>query len=90
MEESLKNETFERRAQSVVQAVILALMLWVGYSVIGLREGQIALNVQSQQTMRENADLRVEIASLKREISDLKTQIVAATIAAVAGKRQDK
>lgn len=77
-------DNFERRAQSIVQAVILALVIWVGYSIIGLREATIEMRGQIVQVARENEILKQEVLALKKEITDLKTQLLTATLAAAS------
>lgn len=70
-----RSESLERRMQSVIQAIILALVVWVGYSVVDLGKKAERQDVKAEQTT-------TDIASLKTELRDLRMQTTSAALAA--------
>lgn len=66
---------FERRIQSIVQAIILAILLWVGYSVVDLGKVATKLEVKSEQNT-------ADMAAVKSELSTMRNQIASAAISA--------
>lgn len=51
------NGMFERRIQSIIQIVITAMVMWVGYTVLGVRDSAIRQEVQNVQTAKDIATL---------------------------------
>ena len=70
------NGDFERRAQSVVQLIISAMLVWIGFTVVDMGKSVVRLEERSAQTTQAITDLKVTAAALSASN--------AATAAAVA------
>jgi len=71
---------------------MLALVMWVGYTVIGLRDSSIKQEFQNVQMAKETGDLRLELSALKAQVQAA-TQAslqATATIAATAAAAEDR
>ena len=62
MEEKLKVGTFEQRSQTVLMAVVTALLLWVGSTLLDIRDRLTKLEISS----------RAEVLALSLEVERLK------------------
>ena len=69
--------SLERHAQTVLQVLVTAALIWVGTSMVGLREDVVALKILVAQATQENV-------SLKAEIRELRSQVLAAASAAAS------
>jgi Na+/H+-dicarboxylate symporter len=78
--------SFETRAQSVIQAILLAILLGVGYTVIGLRDSAVRQEFQNIQFSKELSDLRMEIKVVAASL--VAAQAATATAAAAAEGRK--
>lgn len=71
----------ERHAQTIIQVIIVALLLWVGQSTVQTREDIVALRVNDQNRSAMMAAMQNEIISIRTNAS---TASAAATAAALA------
>ena len=60
---------FERHVQTVIQVLITALLLWVGSSVLSVRDSAIRLEEKYAQTRSDVGDIKTELAALRTQIS---------------------
>ena len=67
--------SFERRIQSVVQLIISALLVWVGFTVVDMGKSIIRLEERGLQTTTAISEMKVSNA-------ELKVQVTAAALAA--------
>ena len=82
MEDSVQiGANVERRIQNIVQAVIIALLLWVGYSMIDLVKSVTRLEVRNEQTSIDINGLKTELVTLRSQFANV---TLAATTAATA------
>jgi len=74
---------FEAHAQTVIQVVITAILLWVGNAVLNVRDSTIRLEASSAQSRDDVKDIKAELAALR-------TQILGATAAGLSAQVQIK
>lgn len=98
MSKPKSNGDFERRIQSVVQLIISALMLWVGYSIVGIGnsvtrlEEKVAaqaskMDERAVQTAKDIAEIKATataVATTATSTAAALATTVAATAAALA------
>lgn len=56
---------FEKHAQTAIQVILVAITVWVGSSIISLRDGMIRLEEKNANMREAFIDLKAEIASLR-------------------------
>lgn len=56
---------FEKHAQTAIQLVLVAITMWVGSSVITLRDSSIRLEEKGTQMRESLTDLKAEVAALR-------------------------
>lgn len=82
---------FEKHAQSVVAAIMLGILLWVGASVIKLGETVVELKVQSAATTQNMTEMKQEMTALKTQVTVAALAAAnAATAAAIASLQQQQ
>ena len=82
MNDPLQKLGFERHAQTVLQVVIAALLVWVGGEIVTLGKGVTRLEAQTVQTSKEISEMKAEIVVLRGQITT--AALAAATAAAAA------
>ena len=65
-----EKQDFERRLQSIAQAVILAIMLGIGYAVLDLTKAAARQEVRNEQTARDIAALTVGFTTLQIQVTN--------------------
>lgn len=56
---------FERHAQTGIQVILVAVTIWVGSSIIALRDATIRMEEKSVQHREALNELKLEIAALR-------------------------
>lgn len=59
------NNGFEKHAQTAIQLVLVAITMWVGSSVITLRDSSIRAEEKGTQLRESLTDLKAEVAALR-------------------------
>lgn len=86
--------TFASSAQFVLQAIVLALLLWIGQTVLTLRDASleqkyknINQELRDTQIQKEVADVRSELQALRVQVGAIATNTAAsAASAAIASQ----
>jgi hypothetical protein len=80
----------EKHAQTAIQVILVAITVWVGSSIIALRDASIRAE-EKNSTMRETiVELKTEIASLRTVVANgaERDQQAAQTIRDIVGRVQ--
>lgn len=82
------HQDFERRLQSIAQAVMLALMLGIGYALIDLTKSSSRQEVTNAQTSKDISELKNELGVLRAQGTNAALAASnAATAAALAASK---
>lgn len=83
------NASMERRAQTVIQAIILALVLFVGSSIIKTREDIVELRVNDLNRATTITSIQNELATIRSNSATAAAAAVtaAAALATASGRR---
>jgi hypothetical protein len=84
------NRPFEKHAVSIVAAVILAVMLWVGSTTIKLSESVVKLEERSAGSTQSMVEVRQEVAALKTQVTVAALAAANAATAALASLQQQQ
>ena len=86
---ALERSSLERHAQTVLQVLVTAALIWVGSSMVGLREDVVALKILVSQATAENVSLKAEIRELRSQVLNAASAAAsAASAAAMAATRK--
>jgi hypothetical protein len=75
---------FEQRLQSIAQAVMLAIVIWVGYSISDMGKSIAKLEVRADQSAREAAEVKIQLEAMRIQIVAADNANAAATAAVAA------
>lgn len=82
---SIRSSAFETRVQSVLQALILGILVWLGSTMIDLVKSSTRQELVNAQVGKDIGSLREEVTSLRNQgTSAALTASQAATAAALA------
>ena len=88
-DEGARRSNLERHAQTVLQVLVTAAVIWVGSSMVGLREDVVALKILVAQATAENVSLKAEIRELRSQVLNAASAAAsAASAAAMAATRK--
>ena len=59
----------EKHAQTAIQVILVAITIWVGSSIITLRDSSIRLEEQTKQLRETLSDMKAQIASMQSIIA---------------------
>ena len=76
-----EKQDFERRLQSIAQAVILAILLGTGDAMLDLTKAVARQEIRNEQTARDIADFKIELTNLRIQVANA---VIAAANAAAA------
>jgi len=62
---------FEKHAQTAIQVILVAITIWVGSSIITLRDSTIQNTERNQQMREAIVELKTEIAALRTVIANM-------------------
>jgi hypothetical protein len=77
---------FERRVQTVLQGLTLAFLIALGSMMYGLIRSAAQQEVTNGQTVKDIAELKSELSSLRIQTTTVATALAATTAAAAAAK----
>ncbi len=71
VDETIKPTGFERHAQTVIGAILLALLLWTGSALIDVRDRLGRIEVYQINASTQDAALGRDMADLRNRVRDL-------------------
>lgn len=88
------NNSFERHAQTVIQVVIAAAMIWGVTELVSIGKSVVKLEVQLLHSASETSQMKTEINNLRVQLTSVANaatnaaSAAAATAAAVASQKK--